>query len=262
MARPSACATMCCISLGCWVEQWTMTSSSSPGTRSADLAFEIELLLAADAQPAGAAGAAPRDAPPRRRRAAGQRIGDQDARRQRRLDVEDRRQLLVLDHGELGRAARRVARCRGDGEHRLADELDELRRQQRVVVATSRADVVLARDVGGGQHVRRRRARRGLAPDRRLRILRMRLGREAERSVQQPCRLGQVVDVGRLAGDVAAGAVMGARIVRRRPGCAQTWARLRSPTRRVSAVARGLDRSRAAGCARPTGGSRPRRACR
>ena len=32
--RPSTWATLCCTSVGCWVEQWMVTSPSSAGTAS------------------------------------------------------------------------------------------------------------------------------------------------------------------------------------------------------------------------------------
>ena len=118
-------------------------------------------------------------------------------------------------------AARRacVAGGGGDGEDRLADELDEVGGEQGLVVAVGRADVVLARDVGCGQH-----ADHALGGAHRVDIdpgdPRVRLGREAELDVQQAGRLGQVVDVERLAGDVAAGAV-----VRARASWAAPWTR-------------------------------------
>ena len=91
---------------------------------------------------------------------------------------------------------------------------------------------------------------------------RMRLGREPELDVEQAGGLGQVVDIERLAGDVAPGAVVRARIVGspldavrhgrgsgRRRGGSRPW--------RWSRHAAGAE-----GCGRRRAGSRPRRACR
>ena len=92
---------------------------------------------------------------------------------------------------------------------------------------------------------------------------RVRLGAEAELDVQQARRLRQVVDVERLAGDVPDGAVVGRGSVDAALDAAQTWARLRSPTSRVSAPRRGLDMQAPQQVARDLErGSRPRRACR
>ena len=55
---PSACATQCCTSPGCWVLEYTTHWFCSIGTHVGDLAFEVEVLLAADFQRAAAAGAA------------------------------------------------------------------------------------------------------------------------------------------------------------------------------------------------------------
>ena len=116
-----------------------------------DLPLEIEMFLAADTHPPGQAPWCSGDgglgvAAPQR-----QRVGDQDARRQRRLGVQNGRQFLVFDDGEPGGAARLVAGGGGDGEDRLTDKLDEVGGKQGLVVAVGRADIVLARDVGCGQ---------------------------------------------------------------------------------------------------------------
>ena len=131
-----------------------------------DLAFEVEMLLPADVHPAGEPARCGGDRGPGVAAAQGQRVGDQDAAGQRRLDIQDRRQLLVFDHGELRRLPRLLAGRGGDGEDRLTDELDEIGREQRLVVAMGRADVVLAGDVRGRQHAHHARPPRGPAPDR------------------------------------------------------------------------------------------------
>ena len=175
-----------------------------------DLSFEVEMLLPADAHPTieqaarcggdGGLGVAA---------AQGERVGDERRRSASPLHgVEDGRQLRVLDVRQRRGAAGLVAGAGGDGEDRLADELDQVGRQQRLVVAVGRADIVLARHVGRGEHAHDTFGRADRAqvdagePG-------MRLGAEAELDMQQTRRLRQVVDVERFTGDVAKGAVMG-----------------------------------------------------
>ncbi len=231
------------------------------GDRQGDLPLEIEVLLPADPHPAGQAPGRRGDGGLGVAAAQGQGIGDQHAGRQGGVHVEDRRQFLVLDHRELDGTPRLLARRGGDGEDRLAHELDEIGREQRLVVAVGRADVVLAGDVGGGQHADDAvgRADRGQVD---LDDPGMRLGRQAELDVEQPGGVGQIVDVERLAGDVAARAVVGARIVDRtldalRHGPGSGRRRGGSPPCRWSRDAGG-----AGGCGRPRADRRPRRACR
>ena len=96
------------------------------------------------------------------------------------------------------RASPRVSRH--DGEHDLAVELDLSVDEHRIVVQ-HRADVVLAGNVGGGEH--RDHAGRGAH---RIEIdaeqLPGRDRRAADRDMQQPLRLADVVDEGRAAGDM------------------------------------------------------------
>ena len=51
--RPSRCATPCCTSVGCWVEREHVHVAGLAGRREGDLAFEIEMVLAAAAHLAG-----------------------------------------------------------------------------------------------------------------------------------------------------------------------------------------------------------------
>jgi hypothetical protein len=99
-----------------------------------------------------------------------------------------------------GRAPRQVARLGDHREHRLAEVVDDAVGEDRIVV-DDRPAVVRAGDVGGDQHGDDARHRRdALAVDGDEAAVRD--GREAERGVQRAGELGQVVDVGRGAGDV------------------------------------------------------------
>ena len=165
--------------------------------REGDLALQVELFLPADAPPArqpvrgGGQGGA--------RVAALERHGRQHERalRERILDREDGRELLVLDARQPRRAARLVDRRRDDEEDRLADVLDLLGRENRIVVH-DRADVIAARDVCrgiDGDHPGRRAHRREIERAQpRVRTL-----REPERAMQRPPWLADVIDVGCLA---------------------------------------------------------------
>ena len=141
----------------------------------------------------------------------------------------------------------------GDGEDRLADELHEVGRQQRLVVAVGRADVVLARHVGGGQHADHALGARAPRARSTLDDPGMRLGAQAELDVQQARRLGQVVDVERLAGDVARGAVVRAAPRGRRPAMRSDMGQ--APVADQPGLGRRLggldDAGGAAGCGRP-----------
>ena len=135
--------------------------------RQRDLALEVEVVLAADRRSGPRAAAAPRRAPPRRRRAR----ASADRSRACRSAAPPRRRAAAGSSSystTASRAARRASsrRLGGDREQRLADILDHRRREQRLVVAMGRADVVDARHVGRGQHQRRRRAPRAPARDR------------------------------------------------------------------------------------------------
>ena len=116
------------------------------GRRERDLAFEIEMVLAAAAQ---LATEPMRRAGERRRHiAARDRLRRRDVllARDRLLDRQHRRQRLVFDLDELRGGARLVERIGRHRRHRLALILDHVRRQQRLVAA-DRRDVVLARNV-------------------------------------------------------------------------------------------------------------------
>ena len=136
--------------------------------RQRDLALEIEMLLPADAHPAGRAGAGRPRSPPWRRRAAAS--ADRSPARRSAAAASASRIAGSSSYSTIGqrsRAARLLAGVRGDRENRLAHELDEIGRQQRLVVAVGRADVVLARHVGSREHAdhagsgpHRRRGRR------------------------------------------------------------------------------------------------------
>jgi hypothetical protein len=65
--------------------------------------------------------------------------------------VDGGRQVFVFDHGLGGGGAGGGDRGGGHGEQALADA-DHLAVGEQLVVADHRADVVLAGDVGGGQH--------------------------------------------------------------------------------------------------------------
>ena len=172
------------------------------GNGEGDLAFEIEVVLAAEPhaalQPA-------------------RRLGDGSGgiaalQRQRRChqfrrcriemgDVDDCRLLPVLHPREAAGTPRLLARLRDDAEDRLAEELDGIRRQHRFVVTAGRRNVVDPRHVVSGQHVDDARSR----PHRRQVHLpdgAVRHRRQAEAAMQRTGRLRHVVDIDRLPGDM------------------------------------------------------------
>ena len=174
-----------------------------------DLAFEIEMLLPADAE----LGSEPVRC--RLQRRVG--IAAQDGRRrldigllgQRRLDIEDRLGRLDVEPGALGGGARRVE---GMGHHhgqRLAGVLDLVLGEQRLLLAGT-GDVVEAGNVACGEH--------GDDARRRCRHRQVELpqapagdGAQHQRGMQRAGRLGDVVDIERLAGDVLQRAVVALR---------------------------------------------------
>ena len=176
-----------------------------------DLPLEIEMLLPADAELAG--DLARRADHLLRRLAAledvvGQHLGVGD---QRIVDVDGRHRRRGADPRFARGAARLIARVGDHGEEHLPVELHRVAGDQRVVADVLRADVVLARNVGGGQHrhdARRRLGRlqveRGDAPGRDRRV--------AHREMQRSDRLQHVVDVLRRAGDVLDRAVVSIRL--------------------------------------------------
>ena len=140
------------------------------------------------------------------------RLGVAAPERQRRRDelafhgvelghVEYERQFLILDLREPRGATRLFAGPCDDAVDRLAEELHNAVRQHRLVMTAGRRDIVLARNVLGGQHVdhagRRSHRRQVHLPD-----PAMRDGRQAETAVQQAGRLGHVIDVDGRTGDV------------------------------------------------------------
>ena len=171
-----------------------------------DLAFEIEMVLAADDQPPfqdmrrggdGPGGVAQThnlggfdDAT----RGAGVRDGHQDG------------QVFVGDLRQLRRGQRLIPGLGGDGEQRLADVLDQAVSEERIVAGHG-ADVVGPGDVPGGDHIDD--AGRGSdggqveRDDAGVRPL-----AHAQDHMQQLARLGDVVDIERPAGDMTLGAVM------------------------------------------------------
>ena len=190
-----------------------------------DLAFEIELLLAADLQRVdeamrrggdGGARVAARQMHRRQDVALG---GVRLDRREDRRERLDRQRRLRLRR----RAPRQVARLGDHREHRLADIVDEPVGEDRIVV-DDRAAIVGAGDVGGDQHCDDAGQRRdALAIERDEAPVGDR--RQAQRGVQCAGELGQVVDVGRGAGDVKV-----RRLVRKRRADGR-----RSPRRVVEA---------------------------
>ncbi len=114
------------------------------------------------------------------------------AGRQRVLDGDRRRSFRDVDAREPRGAAGRVARARDDREQRLAVEEDLLVGEQRLVGENGR-DVVLAGNVGGGQHRNDAvgRAHRGkIEPAQRA----ARLVGHADGDMQRALRLANVVD--------------------------------------------------------------------
>ncbi len=241
------------------------------GDGKGDLAFEVEMLLAADTE-----------APAKGLRRLGERLLDvaADKRHRRpdqgavgagRLDGQDRGQILVGDHREARGPARGVAGAGRHGEDRLADIHHGALGEHGLVVAVRGGDLVDPRHVGGGEH----------ADD----AVHCPHGREVDRDepgmrplaepkadMQQAVGLGGIVDVERRAGGMPGRAVMragrvgaaldpvGASEGRRRavkhgsaPRRGRGWSR--------GPAARSRGRSARSGCRRPAADSRPRRAC-
>ena len=179
--------------------------------RVGDLALQVELLLAAEAE--AALQPVRRGGDGRGRVAALQVHRRHDVLLQtvRLQRVEHRRQRL--DRGDLRRqgcrAPRLAAGAGDDQEHRLAAPVHRTLGQDRVVVH-DRAAVVDAGNVGGRQHrdhaghrAHPRQVERDQPP--------VRHRRQAERAMQRAGDLGQVVDVGRAARDVERRGFMRAR---------------------------------------------------
>ena len=119
-----------------------------------NMAFQVEMVLATDPHMALETA--------RRRRDRGRSVAALELERRRyhpaldrieAADIDDRRQLLVARLGEQAGAPCGLARLGDDQEDRLAEELDLVGGQHRLVMAAGGADVVFARHVGGGEHV-------------------------------------------------------------------------------------------------------------
>ena len=195
--------------------------------------------------------------------------GDMGVARLLRCDqVERVGQRLAIHAGQRRRAAGDLAGLGDDGEERLAVELDQIGREDRLVVLACRADVIRAGDVGGGEHAGDARAGQHLCQ---VEALQSRVGdiRHAEIGVQRALGLGDIVRVVGAAGDVLGGAVVDmVHMGRAGDGGYVLHGRVlprltRIPVaraRRCRRHARGG--SGAAGSARQASGSPPRRASR
>ena len=116
---------------------------------------------------------------------------------------------LGLDLRQSCRGAGGPIALRRDDEQGLA-RIEDLPFREELVVVKHRTDIVLARNVGGGED--RDHARRGadfgeVEPGEPC----VAVGREAEGEMQRSGRLGQIVDIARAAGDMALGAVVAKR---------------------------------------------------
>ena len=148
--RPSACATTCCTSVGCCVEQCTRRRRL-PAARHGDLSFQIKLILAALHE---AAAELVRGRGQRLPQGTGRRFPRQVHRRHHvglpacasrivRTGAAAR-SAEILWHGPP-RAPRRIARVGDDREHRLTQELQ--RAARRAVTAGDRGqDRVVVHD--------------------------------------------------------------------------------------------------------------------
>ena len=187
-------------------------SPSSPGMASATWPFQVEVLLAADAELAGHPLAARVPAPRPARRARTCSREHRGAGDERVVDVDRRHGRRRRDARQAGGPAGLVAGLGDHDEQHLAVEHDLALGDQRIVADVLRADVVAAGDVVGGEHGDD--AGRGFAHrlevdagdaaggDRRV----------ARRQMQRAGRRADVVDIERRAGDVLDGAVVGDRL--------------------------------------------------
>ena len=116
-----------------------------------DLAFEIEMVLAADPERAGQAVRSRRER--RRTVPLTERVVGHQAvfRRQRLIDRNQRRLGIDLDLRQLHGPASGGARFSDDRKQHLATELDGALRQNRIV-ALDRAAIIAAGHVGGCNH--------------------------------------------------------------------------------------------------------------
>ena len=181
------------------------------GSGERDLAFEIEMILAAAAQLAGE--------PMRRGGERGLDLAarhdlrrrDQALARHRLLDAEHCRQRLVFDRDQLCRRARLIERRRRDRGHRLALVLDDIDGEHRLVAA-DRRDVVLARDVRRRDHGDHARGGERAGE---IDVLdaRMRMRAQHQGGFERAGHVRDVVEIARRAGDVADRAVVAHRRV-------------------------------------------------
>ena len=124
-----------------------------PGNGESHLALEIEMLLTADMHRA-------LEAPGSRMKRRGdiaplepEGFGDETGLCAARvLDGDDGREILVSHFRRKAGPPCRIARLADDGEDRLAVVGDEIGAEQNLVMATGRAHIVQARNVGGGEH--------------------------------------------------------------------------------------------------------------
>ncbi len=170
------------------------------GDRKRDLAFEIEVVLSATGERAGESMRCARE---RVRHVAAHDVYRRQhvrLRSQRRVDRQDRRQRRDVQAGEGRRPPRRVDAGRRDGENRLPGEMNDARREDRVV-GFDRTDIVDTRDIGGSDDGDHSRSVPDTIEIEALdRAVRMRA--YAERGVEGAARLRQVVGVIRFTRDV------------------------------------------------------------
>ena len=167
------------------------------GYRQRDVSFEIEMVLAADAhRPLDGArrgldrgrGIAPLQGERRRHHL---RLGGIRIR-----NIDDEGKLLIGDLRQPAGAARLFAGLRDHREHGLAEELDLLRGQHRLIVPPGRADVVLARHVVAGHDVDHAGSRAD-GPEVHLADDAVGHRRQAETAVQRAGGFRHVVDIDR-----------------------------------------------------------------
>jgi hypothetical protein len=149
-SMPSACATQCCTSpgAGCWSRS---TTGPAPAARVGDLAFQVEVFLAADLERAGSCVRDAASAAPVRRGARSPAAARSFASHAPRARPAPGRQRLDVQL-DLARGAARLHH--GVGHHQadhLADVLDRVAREHRLVVDEGRQHRI-AGDVGRQDH--------------------------------------------------------------------------------------------------------------
>jgi len=121
------------------------------GERHGDLPLQVEMLLAAQPHPSAQASRGGGERRCRFTAPHGLRRQHEQAALHGVVDGEDRQQHLVFDAAEQDRRAGRGEAVGGDGEHRLAVILDQIRREDRVA-GERRPDIVDAGDVCRRHH--------------------------------------------------------------------------------------------------------------